>query len=591
MSLFEKVATLLPDMNEAGSISYFARVTLNILKKIDPKTGMILIDDLASSLEINTENRAEYALNMEHIPNALLRTQVLKIGRKYFEVVPDSSLFGFCMPNECHLSSFDTLDTLLNFRNLSYKKNRYFRNEPEPTIHNKDDFIKNCPKILSLIRKHLPGAVIAGGSIMSSILCTNEVFLRKDKMIVNDLDIWIIGKEPDEIRKLYANFLIALSEETDETFKIHLTEKVITVDFILYRYNRLPTIQLVFSDYIPHVGALLNTFDLSCAKAALMVDTMDFMCTRDFVYSMITHDVRLEDMPYVTRSLPRIFKYLNRGFSVSVPGNIFPQDTRVTMDVSVLWSLCLLLETNFNGETIPIGLCANKTDGNVKRICVDVINIYNGNINRGRNQLKSTSTKLKNLEKCEFFHQLPLIYPLKHEGKIKLYPLRFKDEKGQKTQRTLFLKNLKAINSIYKEGPSTIYEHYFDVMRLIPKSDTLIFDEENDYENVTPDYTWCVTISDDDVGHFNFNMKGKLYQSEVTFKEYCHKNKECKDVFKDFIQVTVLNKDPIHEELYKVRQKIVILQRSALPDPKGYPFSRPGAELIQGFSAMFADVE
>jgi hypothetical protein len=154
----------------------------------------------------------------------------------------------------------------------------------------------------------------------------------------------------------------------------------------------------------------------------------------------------------------------------------------------------------------------------------------------------------------------------------------FQKPDGTTAPGTLQVKNLKAVHSLYKNGPSTIY-HYYDVVRLMPKSVGL----HDDNTKLSHEELWSAKTHND---ARHVEMKGNSYQSELRFHKCVFYDKTIidtsnYDVTIDFIRATILHHTPRHPIFLEHRDKIIRLTKSALPKPEGYPFSRPGAELIQ----------
>lgn len=217
---------------------------------------------------------------------------------------------------------------------------------------------------VEFLRKRLPGAVIAGGSLLRYVLsqrCGGTVPYR-----LEDLDVWMTGGGGG------AAVLDAIAAAARDLAQLAArcgapwVKVVFTMGTVSVQLQGLK-VQFVYTDKAYTTDAIIRTFDIPCCQIALDLDAARVVVTQGFVASVVTGDVRVEEMPYVTRSLTRIQKYAARGFTFSVPVPKKGATDSVVIDFHVLAALCLLVEGDEHARRIASSLVCDASLRDVVR--------------------------------------------------------------------------------------------------------------------------------------------------------------------------------------------------------------------------------
>lgn len=161
------------------------------------------------------------------------------------------------------------------------------------------DLEKLPPLVRDILRLH-PSLVLAGGAVLDMV-CFPGVILTPP----SDYDIYIVCEEQEEARVIIKRILETtkggLKAQTGAALTICMEDIVIQI--ILRRYNSLE-----------HV---LRTFDLAPCQVLLHNDTI--FVTPNWIHSIRHMSLWVNFHHWNQASVPRIFKYYNKGFEVFVP--------------------------------------------------------------------------------------------------------------------------------------------------------------------------------------------------------------------------------------------------------------------------------
>jgi hypothetical protein len=176
---------------------------------------------------------------------------------------------------------------------------------------------------------------------------------------------------------------------------------------------------------------------------------------------------------------------------------------------------------------------------------------------------------------------VPVIKPYRHNVSTYYYPLfdnrLCEDQNNVVTRMSFEVQNIAAIHSIYQMGSSTIYENNKG-RGMFPKSVGLHGDAPEQKFNMNAtlkqtlirDHLFIEGGETQSTMYFSGNVRSFKSDSEIVRAIQCLTNTTSETT------PSIFPKDP----------KVANLKRSALPDPNGYPFSKPGTILLRGIKAM-----
>jgi hypothetical protein len=152
--------------------------------------------------------------------------------------------------------------------------------------------------------------VVAGGSFFTLLTGYHGVNGDMASKIINDLDIFIITKDPERADNAIRRVLNLLYHEGDNTLILH-TEHSITVEHHGLR------VQIILRLY-NSIAQVLSGFDLD--SATIGFDGQHLYCMPRFV-RMLLSGANLVDPERQSRSFSfRLMKYLRRGVGLLLPG-------------------------------------------------------------------------------------------------------------------------------------------------------------------------------------------------------------------------------------------------------------------------------
>lgn len=591
--------------------TYPYKVMKTVIDKTDKRTGVVNESDFYDAVYACDSSTI---IDVSRLPEYLLNVHVRAIKTRITtSIKPKKSMFkqDTGMPTvERYIPSL-YYDHKLKAKLLKHIEKYDYANSR--IIFDRDLNVNN---VLDLLKKHVPGAIIAGGSILTTIAA-------KQEYPIDDIDIWVIGATPTQISSRYASFIKDFARCVDY-IEVKWTKTVVTI-----KSRQIKTIQLVMSDKLKSPADLLNTFDLPCCKAAYIVDTEKFVCTRDFLYFLLTQQVRIEDMPYVTRSLPRIFKYANRGMKLTFPRNI-SQKMRCELDLSVMWAFCIVLELVYNKLAhLPVkvydpedGFYGDIVQNTFHCIVLTPEDILSGRKAMGYDDNDETLNKLPD----EIF--IPLLLPSIYMEKTqKPFGVTLIDQIGRHHKKVVLVNNLKDIETVF--GKASIYEDNITsveqcilnslrdpnthedtscespkiVLQELNENDTIESFTITPYINTTRrdraeseseseyndfGYSYTDDVRSRKEGHLQ--VTGRLNVVTITLRKGSD-SQEKLNLFDKFIDhglgIENMKKFPrnAHSSLSQ-DYELVQVSASALPNPDGYSYSRSGKTLLNGIQAM-----
>jgi hypothetical protein len=196
--------------------------------------------------------------------------------------------------------------------------------------------------LLDFIQNELPGAVIAGGSVLRAFLYHMDPY--KEYFEPGDLDIWITDCEGHTQKQLLHDFFLKFEDNhKDAQYKFTYKFNQATCSLLFYSEDSnldvepLFILQFVFTNTPTTCHEIVKSFDISCCQIGIDTKQRNVIISSEFLRTILTQDVRVETMNvlYPSNMIHRIVKYANRGFTFSLPCIAFKGD---------IFDICVLIQ-------------------------------------------------------------------------------------------------------------------------------------------------------------------------------------------------------------------------------------------------------